>query len=471
MQFAEDVDAKQADGAEPQVVVDTRADDDALVDRDDGTAPARDDDTASTDDDDTDVVLLDVGGHRFETSRAVLTKVDDSMLALMFGRCNAMLQPVDGRVSIFRDGEWFGLVLDFLEDLDGPQMQRKMLLLPGAAQEALLQELDYYGLVEAVFGPRPWVADALFRVGPEMTSEPRARREMISGAELGAGRSQCCAVFAGGSVVVVGGTANGFSPLKTTLLLDAESMTFTPGPLLFKERQGCCAVSLGDRVLVLGGYAGYAGDEWLDSTEMLSLSSGTVVQGPSLQTARYGGAAVLLEGNRVLVVGGEKSEKSTTEILCLNSMAFTRGPCMATPRRGCAAVALDDFRVLLAGGHSSVGYLNSTDILDVRTMTFTTGPQMASPRSSCAAVRIDAQHVLVLGGRASSSAILATTELLDLALMEFSPGPTMAVGRFACAASRIDSADGPRIVVVGGYNCGYLATTEVLAVDNSSTTA
>ncbi|KAJ1445496.1 hypothetical protein M885DRAFT_626123 [Pelagophyceae sp. CCMP2097] len=43
-------------------------------------------------------VKLNVGGTRFETSRTVLTKVEDSMLALMFGRCDTMLQadPEDG---------------------------------------------------------------------------------------------------------------------------------------------------------------------------------------------------------------------------------------------------------------------------------------------------------------------------------------------------------------------------------------
>jgi len=48
------------------------------------------------------VVKLNVGGARFETSRAVLTKVEDSMLGRMFGRCDAMLQadPLDGSIFI-----------------------------------------------------------------------------------------------------------------------------------------------------------------------------------------------------------------------------------------------------------------------------------------------------------------------------------------------------------------------------------
>ena len=38
-----------------------------------------------------DRVTLDVGGVRYETSRATLTKVEGSMLAAMFGSCDVML--------------------------------------------------------------------------------------------------------------------------------------------------------------------------------------------------------------------------------------------------------------------------------------------------------------------------------------------------------------------------------------------
>jgi hypothetical protein len=91
-----------------------------------------------------DVVKLNVGGARFETSRGVLTKVEDSMLGRMFGRCDAMLQadPLDGSIFIDRDGERFGMLLDFLrgEPPDGPRMQRAVRALPKAVQEALVQE-------------------------------------------------------------------------------------------------------------------------------------------------------------------------------------------------------------------------------------------------------------------------------------------------------------------------------------------
>jgi hypothetical protein len=61
---------------------------------------------------------LNVGGVRFDTSRTTLTSVPESMLSTMFGARLDMLRrdPEDGSVFLDRDGERFGLVLDFLRD-------------------------------------------------------------------------------------------------------------------------------------------------------------------------------------------------------------------------------------------------------------------------------------------------------------------------------------------------------------------
>ena len=107
-------------------------------------------------------VKLNIGGVRFETSRATLTSVPDSMLGRMFGRCDLMLQldPEDGSVFIDRNGQRFGLILDFLRDHDGSRTATRIGALSEEEQQAVLQELDYYGLQIPVFGERPWIADA-----------------------------------------------------------------------------------------------------------------------------------------------------------------------------------------------------------------------------------------------------------------------------------------------------------------------
>jgi hypothetical protein len=140
---------------------------------------------------------------------------------------------------------------------------------------------------------------------------------------------------------------------------------------------------------------------------------------------------------------------------------------MASPRYGCATVTLDEHRIIMVvGGSSDSGQtLNTTEVLDVRTMAFAPGPSMGSARWGCAAVQVDARHVLIIGGWDSSDAALATTELLDLTTMAFSPGPIMQAGRRSFAAARVDTAQGPRILVLGG-SAGEtrFSTTEVLEI-------
>jgi len=397
-----------------------------------------------------DVVKLNVGGVRFETSRALLTKVDDSMLGLMFGRCDSMLKPAaDGSIYIDRDGERFRLILDLLRDVDGAKMLRTLRALPECAMEAMVAELDYFGLEELVFGARPWADSAVFRQGPVMRQ----------------GRSGCCCVFLQGKAIVFGGHS-GASALNTTELLDASTSAFSKGPNLLKGRSGCAAVMLDlDRVLVVGG----SGGTTLKTTEILTLSTLTVAQGPSLLSARYVCAAVSLDSKRILVVGGENAgfPVASTEILCLDSMAFTQGPSMATPRSGCAAVALDEGRILVCGGDSDSGPVPTTEILDLKTMQFSNGPPMSSARWQCCAVALDLMHVLVLGGKDSDGVPLATCELLVLSTMHFEPGPCLLSGRYAFTATRFDShEDEPRILVLGGEDSGVLASTEMLVSED-----
>jgi hypothetical protein len=241
---------------------------------------------------------------------------------------------------------------------------------------------------------------------------------------MGTGRLNCAAVSAGGRVVVVGGWSGG-SALDTTLLLDAQTMAFTDGPNLLAKRRGCAAVLIdADRLLVVGGCSGI-GRGWLNTTEILHLSTRTVTPGPTMQSARSNCAAVALDARRILVVGGfdGRSYLSTTEILSLDT------------------------------------------ILDVRTMAFAPGPFMGSARAYLAAVAVDQRHVILVGGYDSASMPLATTKVLDVVSMEFSPGPQMQARRAGFSAARLDTLQGPRIVLVGGQSVifGPLTATEVLA--------
>ena len=76
-------------------------------------------------------ICLDVGGHRFETSRQTLTTVPDTYFCSMFsGRFELAPDAVDGSYFLDRDGTHFRHVLNFLRNpvsftvSDMPEAQR-----------------------------------------------------------------------------------------------------------------------------------------------------------------------------------------------------------------------------------------------------------------------------------------------------------------------------------------------------------
>ncbi|KAJ1461175.1 hypothetical protein M885DRAFT_507936 [Pelagophyceae sp. CCMP2097] len=412
------------------------------------------------------VVKLNVGGARFETTRGVLSRVEDSMLGRMFGRCDAMLRPAqDGSIFIDRDGAVFHEILDFLRDADGPRLVAKMARLPDDARDAVLRELDFFGLEDAVFHAEPtWIHDAAWRLCAPMLLP----------------RSECAAVLlpsanGNGKVCVIGGCfsrAAAAEDFETTEVLDLETMVFSQGPsLLCSKRLGCAAVSLGEgRVWVVGG-RDCGGN--VDTTEVLDFTTGKTIAGPLLASARGFCAAVRLDEASVLVVGGDvdrflsTAQLSTCEILDVETMTLRVSespPKMLEARSACAAVALGAGRVLVVGGHTGSKRLASTEIFDSATMAFTAGPPMLSARSGCCAVRVSAQHVLVIGGWDENYHQLSTTEVLSLVTMDFEPGPDMVRVRYACAAVALAN---ERVLVVGGYDEKYLDSTEMLAVTSA----
>jgi hypothetical protein len=142
-------------------------------------------------------------------------------------------------------------------------------------------------------------------------------------------------------------------------------MTFAPGPEMLSARYGCSAVALLEgnprRVLVVGGCD--SGSVTLKTTEVLDLDTMAFSRGPTMRTERDGCAAVLLgpgDSRRrqyLVVFGGaddDDSELRTTEVLDLEMMEYTDWPRMLALRSGCAAVAdAAGDRVFVLGGSCS----------------------------------------------------------------------------------------------------------------------
>jgi hypothetical protein len=112
----------------------------------------------------TNKICLDVGGHKFTTSRQTLTSVPNTYLSSMFsGRFALATDATDGAYFIDRDGKHFGHVLNFLRDpvsftvsSDTTEAQRKELEV----------EVGFYGLLNRMMPePEPGPYAALDLIG------------------------------------------------------------------------------------------------------------------------------------------------------------------------------------------------------------------------------------------------------------------------------------------------------------------
>jgi hypothetical protein len=132
----------------------------------------------------TDHFKLNVGGVRLEASLATLTKVPESMLATMFGARLDMLRrdPEDGSVFLDRDGDCFRLVLDFLrgDASEAAKVAKTIREMPAPLHEAMMHELDFFGLTDAVFPVVP-IEDGKFKAWGELNSTRRGCAAVIHG--------------------------------------------------------------------------------------------------------------------------------------------------------------------------------------------------------------------------------------------------------------------------------------------------
>ena len=88
---------------------------------------------------------LDVGGHKFTTSRTTLTSQPDSMLAAMFSGRHTLVKDEEGAYFIDRDGTHFRFILNYLRD---GQLGEGTLPEDRFQLQEILRESDYYQLTE-----------------------------------------------------------------------------------------------------------------------------------------------------------------------------------------------------------------------------------------------------------------------------------------------------------------------------------
>ena len=105
-------------------------------------------------------IHLNVGGHRFETSRQTLTSVPDTCLESMFSGRHELTPDADGTYFIDRDGRHFIYILNFLRDSGSFKLNSAVLR--EAQRDELKVELQFYGLLDRMMPePSPYLAQEL----------------------------------------------------------------------------------------------------------------------------------------------------------------------------------------------------------------------------------------------------------------------------------------------------------------------
>ena len=227
-------------------------------------------------------------------------------------------------------------------------------------------------------------------------------------------------------------------------------------------RSGCAAVALDrERILVLGGSSGYWSS--LDTMEVFHLSTQTWTSPLSsdlrMGYPRYSFAAVALPSvtggatNNICVMGGHNSSGvlANTEMLDFETQQCVELSSMNVRRQGCAAVLISPNLILVVGGHDGTSTLDTAEIYNTDHNQWTLLPsKLSTPRSQCAAAIID-QRVYVMGGT-NIFEPLDSCEILDLTTQQWSSGPTMHHPRQGLTSVAV----GNHIFAIGGslsYYC------------------
>jgi hypothetical protein len=200
----------------------------------------------------------------------------------------------------------------------------------------------------------------------------------------------------------------------------------------------------------------------------------------SMVTHRAAHTATLLPDGRVLVVGGELTNRSmldTVEVFDPSTETWIDGPPLSEPRSNHAAIALPSGAVLVVGGGisapigqpSGVGAIATALLFDPVTGAFHETAPMKEARGHFQAVLLPTGRVLVVGGGAGNllglecngvpdcgplADPLATAEIYDPASESWTQAAPMAHPRYSFSLTLLS--DG-RVLAVGGVDgsAGY----------------
>jgi Galactose oxidase, central domain len=211
--------------------------------------------------------------------------------------------------------------------------------------------------------------------------------------------------------------------------------------------------------------------------------AGTFMPTGSMQTAREGHTATLLQDGTVLIAGGDNSTGflASAEIYNPATGMFTpTAGNMETARFGHTATLLTNGNVLVAGGVQAAGVVASAEIYNPATGMFTpTAGNMETARAGHTATLLNdgTGRVLVAGGGLFGynafgpwdGAGQASAELFDPKSGQFTPaGNDMSAKRNSPAATLLSNGD---VLLAGGTNTGGSALGDLFSPASAMFTA
>ncbi|WP_275439090.1 Kelch repeat-containing protein [Archangium violaceum] len=281
-------------------------------------------------------------------------------------------------------------------------------------------------------------------------------------------------VFEDGKVLVVGGVDSSGTPLSSAELYDPDTGCWTAAGSLSTARYDHTATLLSTgQVLISGGEADGYTDNTAELYDPTSPEGSRWTPTSSMNSARAGHTATLINEDEVLVVGGRAygDDTDTLEIYDIESGTWTllENIHLATPRSGHTATLLSEGRVVIMGGNSFYNNIASVELYAKDTSasqgTLTSLSPLSTARVGHTATLLSTGKVLVTGGRDALFNDLNSADLYDPNDLDVddgaggdghdgstvpaggSTGTTMTYGRRGHTATELP--DG-RILVLGG---------------------
>ncbi len=261
-----------------------------------------------------------------------------------------------------------------------------------------------------------------------------------------------------GRVLVAGGISNPSSSVSSYLdsseIYNPATGQWSAGPNLPTKRLWATATRLNDnRILVVGGV-----DEAMNRlkpTAIYTPSTNTWSVGPSIALGRIGHSANLLPDGRVIIMGGNEDSgffppTNKTEIFDPTTNQWSAGPNLLTAITEHAAVTLNDQTILLVGGLTTLTLNSASAVVQLynpATNTVTAKTSQSIGRYQASVTVLPSGKVLSSGGLNTSQAILASSEIYDPNTNTWTAGPTLNTGRRAHSSITLPSG---KVLITGG---------------------